>query len=56
MGALPMSSAPEPGRPPASSDQENADRRGWRVLLVLISLGFLVGIGVLVTAVWLDWQ
>ncbi len=50
-----MNADREPPVPAPASAQDPSDRRLWRLLILLISLGFLVGIGVLVLAIRLDW-
>ena len=50
-----MNADREPPVPAPESAQDPSDRRLWRLLVLFISLGFLVGIGVLILAVWLDW-
>ena len=39
---------------PAS--ESDSDRRPWMILVAIITVCFIVGIGFLLLAVWLDWQ
>jgi hypothetical protein len=41
---------------PAGGKDDEDEGQPWLVIWLIIAVGFVAGLAVLVTAVWLDWE